>query len=73
MHHATGEQIAKELGWDRTAVVHYSQIKECLHPEAWQLARNAVTKNRSLVTEPDEDVVTPEVTIVTWRESHFRA
>jgi DNA modification methylase len=69
----SGEQIAKELGWDRTAVVHYSQIKECLHPEAWRLARSGVTRNGSLVTEPDQDVVLPEVTIVNWRESHFRS
>lgn len=78
----TGERIAEELEWERTTVVHHIQIKKCLHPRAWSLARGTVTKKPNLVTSPQKNLVTPIVTIVTvekyptygvWLESHFRA
>ena len=67
----SGEQIAKELGWSEGAVFNYKAIKDYLHPRAWSLAR--LTNFNSFVSEDDDGLVSPKLTKVSWRETHFRA
>lgn len=68
-----GPEIAKELGWFTEAQVsYYRQIKEKLHPVAWSLARG-LTKIQGLLIDSGKPLVNSELTIVNWRESHFRS
>jgi len=67
------EHIAQELGWSPTVVTQYKQIKELLHPSTWEMIRTSVAKTPRLATADDDGLATPEVAIVTWHESHFRA
>jgi len=56
----TGQQIADELGWDRTQVVQYQAIKGRLYSSAWNMSRQGVTRNQENVTDENESVVTVE-------------
>ena len=68
----SGEQIAKELGWTEAFVSYHKHIKERLHPRAWDLARNTLTKTTAFVNGEENELVKAELTVVNWRESHFR-
>jgi biotin operon repressor len=70
----TGQQIADELGWDRTLVVRYMAIREKLHPIAWDMARWGVPTNGDAGTDENPEVVTPRcANWHGWLESHFRS
>ena len=57
------------LGWDTQAqITYHKQIKMYLHPIVWDLTRNLV-----LLNSDNKNVVKPDLTIVKWQESHFRA
>ncbi|MCB0165606.1 MAG: hypothetical protein KDI79_15350 [Anaerolineae bacterium] len=51
---------------------YYTRIKTALHPLAWGLSRG-ITKNSNLLIADTESVVISDITIVNWKESHFRA
>jgi len=64
----SGQQIAEELGWSVQQVTYHKRIKDQLHPTAWRLTRNCV-----LVNGNEKHLVNSELTVVNWRERHFRA
>lgn len=66
------DQAEQELGWNRVQVSQYQNIKAKLHSKIWGLSRN-VTNNSILVASEYSDLVTSDVTKVTWRETYFRA
>ena len=65
--------VGKKIGWKRVPVIQHKSIKTGLHSLAWNTARSGVTSGACLVTEDEESTVTEGVTLVTWRETHFRA
>jgi hypothetical protein len=69
-----GQQIADELGWDRTRVVRHQSIKTNLHDRAWGIARFGVP-TKSVLAHPSSDELgtenVPNGTL--WAESHFRS
>lgn len=67
----TGQEIADELGRSPSFVTLHKNIKEELHPLAWDLARG-FTNNGILVNHDSEGVVNTEFANVNWAESHFR-
>ncbi|MDP3064171.1 MAG: DNA methyltransferase [Chloroflexota bacterium] len=69
----SGQQLADELGWTPAFVTYHTNIREQLHPRAWDLARNGLTITPPVVKEEEDSPVKQELTIVNWRESHFRA
>ena len=67
-------QIANELGWKTDIQVYqHKAIKEKLHWSAWNLARWGLTKNRSIVSQEKNSLVSLELTKVSWSETHFRS
>lgn len=69
-----GKKIAAELGWKTDIQVwQHKAIREKLHDKAWQLARYGLTRNTPLVRQEENDLVSPELTKVSWAETHFRS
>lgn len=67
------DDIAQELGWDRTPVVRHRNIFTNLSDDAWALACESVPTNSRNGTGTDSGVGTASVTNGTpWKESHFR-
>jgi site-specific DNA-methyltransferase (adenine-specific) len=64
-----GKRIATEVGFGNVVdVTNYKNIKEKLHPKAWELARN-----RDFAKSAKDTLANPELAIANWRETHFRS
>lgn len=65
----TQAQVGEILGWSRSQIGQYNMLRSVC-PEAWQIVN--VTTKSSFVTNGNEDVVTSNVTTVTFTEGLLR-